>query len=91
METCEHMDTCNFFFGKMSEQPSTLKLFKARYCTRGKKNCARYVVGLKLGEDYVPNDLFPSQLEKAYAILIKNNRAPAHQDPIPEDSAVSPY
>ena len=62
----------------MTSQPFTLKLFRDRYCTREKKNCARYVVSLKLGENCVPNDLYPNQIEKAYSILTSNNNSITH-------------
>lgn len=78
MEACEHIDKCTFFSGRMSNQPFTLKLFKDRYCTREKNNCARYVVSSKLGENCVPNDLLPNQIEKAYSILTSNPSSTNH-------------
>jgi hypothetical protein len=62
----------------MSSQPYTLKLFTDRYCTREKNSCARYVVSSKLGENCVPSDLLPNQIEKAYSILTSNKSASSH-------------
>lgn len=49
--------------------PETLDLFKYVYCNGDKTQCARYRVANSLGWQHLPDDLFPTQNEKADEII----------------------
>jgi hypothetical protein len=67
MAECPIITKCPFFNDKMANMPATTQLFKRKYCLgqgKSNENCARWIVAKKLGEEYVPSDLFPNQLER---------------------------
>ena len=49
--------------------PPMLELFKRKYCLTDKSNCARYHIFKALGEDLIPEDLYPNEREKVEEIL----------------------
>ena len=69
MSACPMNAACNFFSTQMSDMPGMAKLIQVQYCQADFENCARFVVSSSLGMGAVPDTLFPSQLDKARAIV----------------------
>lgn len=69
MANCELLDGCAFFNDRMADQPVTADLMKSRLCKIDNAECARYKVYRALGEEKVPPNLFPNQLDKASRII----------------------
>lgn len=70
MRDCELLKQCPFFKDEKGEMPSTARYLKMRYCTGGDYyTCARYMVFRKIGQERVPSDLFPNQLDRLGEIL----------------------
>ncbi len=53
----------------MSEMPGYGETIKKNYCRRSPYNCARYVVGIQLGFDKVPKNLWPNKIEEAKRLI----------------------
>ncbi len=70
MIQCTFAPTCAFFTEKMKNMPSTVELIKKRYCFDDHLSCARFIVQEKLGADRVPDDLFPSQKDRALKLAV---------------------
>ena len=66
---CELLPTCLFFNDKMAEMPVSVEVLKRRYCQHENKSCARYMIFKALGRAHVPSNLFPTNIERAKAIL----------------------
>jgi len=69
MNQCECIPGCVFFNDKMAEMPMAAERMKQRYCLGNNEQCARHMVRQKLGRDHVPADLFPSQTDRALALI----------------------
>jgi len=67
MADCEKIAKCVFFNDKMSHKPATAEVMKNNYCRGNKVQCARYQVAVS-GKP-VPPDLYPSQTQRAGAII----------------------
>lgn len=65
MAGCECLETCPFFKDKMLNMPAMSEIMKQRYCRGDWSGCARYRVYKVVGNDGVPEDLFPNQIEDA--------------------------
>ncbi len=65
MADCELLDTCPFFNDQMAEMPSMSNIIKERYCRGSNTLCARHMIFRVKGREYIPADLFPSQVERA--------------------------
>lgn len=74
MADCECLPKCPFFHDRMSNMPSMADIYKTRYCLGDNFHCARYKIFQSLGREYVPEDLFPNELERALEMLTE--RAP---------------
>jgi hypothetical protein len=66
---CKRLLTCPFFNDQMADMPSMANIIKQRYCRGDSSQCARYMVAEVLGREGVPADLYPSQVDRAKAIL----------------------
>ena len=67
MATCERLEKCPFFSGKMEAMPAVSDLIKQSFCLGDKTQCARYQVasaGIQ-----APADLFPCDQLRARHIL----------------------
>ena len=82
MTTCELLEGCIFFNGKMQEMPATAGMIKERLCRGDNSECARYMVFRKLGRSRVPLDLFPNDAAGARRILAATPPDPG-RDPSP--------
>ena len=69
MANCECLEGCPFFNNTMANMPATALTFKKRYCQGDFLDCARHMVFRNLGNDKVPGDLFPNQVERAKEII----------------------
>lgn len=65
MASCEYLNGCPFFFGKMENMPTMADMFRNNYCLGDNTHCARFVVREALGKGNVPSDLFPNDFERA--------------------------
>ncbi|MBQ8592453.1 MAG: hypothetical protein IJ485_06895 [Lachnospiraceae bacterium] len=72
MATCEKLEKCPFYQGKMSMDKGLGSMYKQKYCEGDKTICARYMVATKLGPEFVTNSLYPNMMDKANQ-LIENN------------------
>lgn len=59
MIPCEYSDQCSFFDIHMSGRPTTAKIYKDLFCDLNPRKCARHIAADQLGQDNVPNDLYP--------------------------------
>jgi hypothetical protein len=69
MAECEYIDSCPFFKGSIEEKPVEIEKLKNEYCRSNNLHCARYMVAMALGEDKVPENLYPHEKEVAYSLL----------------------
>lgn len=69
MSDCVCLPKCPFFNDKMANMPTMAHKLKDKYCTGDNSSCARFMIFGKLGREAVPVDLFPSQSDRAAAIL----------------------
>lgn len=69
MATCEKLEKCPFYQGKMSMDSGLGSMYKKKYCEGDKTACARYMVATTVGPDYVTMNLYPNMVDKAKAII----------------------
>jgi hypothetical protein len=69
MAECKLLGKCSFIAKEMSEMPLTAKLVRERYCIGNSTACARNIIGDKIGNNHVPDDMSPSELDKAMILL----------------------
>jgi hypothetical protein len=69
MADCECLPTCLFFNDQMADMPSMTDIIKERYCRGSNVHCARHMVFRVYGRAAVPEDLYPSQVERAEEIM----------------------
>lgn len=73
MGKCKRINQCPFFKDQMAHKPTVAEFYKRKYCTGGEFNaCARYIVLMQLGGEYVPADLYPNQTDRLEDILKKS-------------------
>lgn len=65
---CELLGSCSFY-EKMSGFEGAHKHLRSKYCKRNAEDCARYIVYKALGKEKIPEDLFPVEKERAFAII----------------------
>ena len=69
MAQCTFMADCPFFTGRMATMPRVAEIYIRRYCNGDNSQCAIYIVYMVLGRGKIPEDLFPSQKERALRII----------------------
>lgn len=74
MATCEKLEKCPFYQGKMSMDSGLGSMYKQRYCEGDKTLCARYMVATTVGPDFVNNNLFPNMVDQAKKIIEENKK-----------------
>jgi len=67
--TCEFMDDCSFWRGKLDDLPHMADALREYFCQKDFKDCARHVVHKALGVDAVPGDLLPTDRISAEKII----------------------
>jgi hypothetical protein len=70
MADCEKIQGCLFFNDKLADAPALADMMKQKYCKGDNSKCARYIVCIALGKENVPDNLFPSMLDRAEQILL---------------------
>ena len=75
MPDCQFLKKCPFFHDYLKNMPSASDTLKKMYCQWRYKYCARYRVGIQLGRDKIPNDLFPGDTARADKLLLDGNSA----------------
>lgn len=73
MGNCEYMETCPFFLDKFSKSAAEQEEMKEKYCRSNNLNCAIYMVTNSLGQDKIPEDLYPDDKTKAYMHIAENS------------------
>lgn len=74
MATCEKLEKCPFYQGKMSMDSGLGSMYKKKYCEGDKTICARYIVATTLGPEYVTESLYPNMSDAAKRILEQNKK-----------------
>ena len=74
MATCEKLEKCPFYQGKMSMDSGLGSMYKQRYCEGDKTLCARYMVATTVGPDFVNNNLCPNMVDQAKKIIEENKK-----------------
>jgi len=69
MPDCPSLPKCPFFNDHMAGRPATSEMMKVAYCHGDNSHCARWMIATALGKPAVPQDLFPSQVDRARALL----------------------
>ena len=72
MKKCELTDQCPFFNDQLAKVYNAREReeLKRKFCGGGgSTQCARYIIAEALGEQQVPNNLFPPDLYKVNLIL----------------------
>ncbi len=69
MSKCEFLTECSFFSDQMAKKSNYVDIVKQNYCKTSPSGCARYLVGIKLGIDKVPSDLWPNDMETAKRLI----------------------
>jgi hypothetical protein len=69
MSECEFLTKCSFFSDQMAKKSIYSDTIKQNYCKTNPSSCARYLVGIKLGIDKVPSDLWPNNMETAKRLV----------------------
>ena len=67
--TCEKLQKCPFYQGKMNMDSGLGSMYKKKYCEGDKTLCARYIVATKLGAEYITNSLYPNMNDAANKLL----------------------
>ena len=71
MRECELLAGCIFFNDHMANMPANAELMKKGFCLGEYTQCARFRVFAALGREKVPQDLFPSDPNRAMKIISK--------------------
>lgn len=74
MATCEKLEKCPFYQGKMNMESGLGAMYKKKYCEGDKSLCARYMVATTVGPDFVNNHLYPNMMDKAKSIIAENQK-----------------
>jgi hypothetical protein len=75
MPDCECLESCLFFKTIITDMPATVEIIKRKLCRTDNTNCARYRVLRVLGEENVPDELFPSDNDAAEEIISRTGSA----------------
>jgi hypothetical protein len=71
IKDCKLMQTCDFFNDKMKDLPGDAHIMRVRYCMGASARCARHMVHEAAGNEKVPDDLFPDQVERARMLIVQ--------------------
>ena len=74
MASCEKLEKCPFYQGKMDIEKGLGKMYKDKYCEGNKNECARYIVATQLGPEFVTNALYPNMNKMADKLLAENKK-----------------
>lgn len=74
MGVCVCLPRCPLFAAWLYDMSPNAKLMKTRYCLGESKRCARNMVVIQLGPYRAPQDLEPTQHQRAREILVASRR-----------------
>lgn len=74
MATCEKLDKCPFYQGKMSMDSGIGAMYKNKYCEGDNSTCARYMVATQAGPDFVTDKLYPNMVQQAEEIIKQSKK-----------------
>ncbi len=74
MATCEKLEKCPFYQGKMSMESGLGAMYKKKYCEGDKMQCARYMIATTLGPEHVTNHIYPNMRELAEKMIAENKK-----------------
>ena len=74
MGTCEKLEKCPFYQGKMDINSGIGRMYKTKYCEGDKTLCARYIVATQLGPEYVTENLYPNMDSAAKKLLEEHGK-----------------
>lgn len=69
MGECEFLDDCPFFNDQLGDKTDKFEVMKEQYCKNNNLNCARYMVAHAVGKENMPEDLYPHEKMRAYAVI----------------------
>lgn len=69
MPDCPSLSDCPFYNDLMPKRPAATEMLKSTLCRTNNSQCARWMVGKKLGKSAVPADLYPQQDERARGLV----------------------
>lgn len=72
MADCPRVAICPFYKLHAATKPAMAEELRSRYCLSNYLACARYSVAKALGDDHVPDSLFPNQHAEARRMLATN-------------------
>ncbi len=59
MPVCTYIGTCAMMRDEVGFSPEFARIMRETYCRAAFETCARYQLARMLGQDAVPEDLFP--------------------------------
>ena len=74
MATCEKLEKCPFYQGKMSMEQGLGSIYKKKYCEGNKMECARYMIATQLGPEFVTNHIYPNMNDLANRMIAENKK-----------------
>lgn len=74
MPECPSLAKCPFFNDQMRELSAIKELLKRKYCLHDNSLCARFLVSMSLGREFVPADLIPNQEDRARQLISRGRR-----------------
>lgn len=74
MDTCEKLEKCPFYQGKMSMESGLGRMYKRRYCEGDKLQCARYQIATTVGPEFVNDNIYPNMHDIAEKIIAENKK-----------------
>ena len=69
MATCSKLETCAFYNAAFDEENVFAARLKQIYCIDREDICIRDIISELIGTEYVPDDLYPNDIEKGKIIL----------------------
>jgi hypothetical protein len=66
---CRFSSECSFFQESMPDIPHMKEIFKMDFCYGCPEFCARHMLYAATGNDYLPEDLLPYEIERVKEIF----------------------
>ena len=60
---CELIECCQFFKDNLKDLPTTAEYIRSKLCYGDYESCCRYRIFQESGDDNVPFDLYPDDVE----------------------------
>lgn len=74
MATCEKLEKCPFYQGKMDINKGIGSMYRQKYCEGDKTLCARYKIATQLGPEFVTNNIYPNMDQLADKMLQEHKK-----------------